>query len=171
MIGIWAYIGCGLFLVAAFATDVRSRKIPNRLNLMFVLSGLLFNGVVGGWEGLLFALKGGAVGFGVLFVLYVLGAVGAGDVKLFAGIGVWTGIGFTTQTLLYSILFAGVIGLGILIWRRQGVIRMRALFGSLTAAFFTRSMGPIAVERARHLTFPFMWAVLPGAIAGYFYWI
>ncbi len=169
--GVMAYIGCGLFLLAAFVTDVRSRKIPNRLNLLFIASGLLYQGAAGGWEGLLFALKGGAIGFAVLFVLYILGAVGAGDVKLFAGIGAWTGILFTAQTLLYSILFAGAIGLGILCWRRESLKRMKNVFRSLTAAFFLRSVEPIAAERARHLTFPFMWAVVPGAIVGYFYWI
>lgn len=171
MIGMLAYIGCGAFLTAAFVTDVRSRKIPNALNLVFILSGLLYQGATGGWEGLLFALKGGAAGFVVLFVLYLLGAVGAGDVKLFAGIGAWTGLLFTAQTLLYSILFAGAIGLGILCWRGEGMKRMRQMFRSLTAAVFLRSFEPIAAESARNLTFPFMWAVLPGAIVGYFYWI
>ncbi len=169
--GLLAYIGCGTFLAAAFVTDVRSRRIPNLLNLIFILSGLIYQSAAGGWEGLLFAVKGAGAGFAVLFLLYILGAVGAGDVKLFAGIGAWTGILFTAQTLLYSILFAGAIGLGVLCWRRQGTKRLRELVHSLTAAFFLRSFEPVAAESARHLTFPFMWAVLPGAIVGYFYWV
>lgn len=166
---ILAYIGCGCFLTAAFVTDIRTRKISNRLNMTFILSGMFYQGAVHGIDGLLFALKGCASGFIVLFILYLLGAVGAGDVKLFAGIGAWTGILFTAQTLLYSILFAGVIGLGILCWRREGMRRIKRIFGSFAGVFMFRSLGPLTADRINYLTFPFMWAVLPGALAGYFY--
>ncbi|MCQ4086758.1 prepilin peptidase [Saccharibacillus sp. JS10] len=164
-----AYIGCGFFLAIAFMTDIRTQKIPNLLNLAFVCSGLIYQGIVHGWDGLLFAAKGGAIGFVVLFVLYVLGAVGAGDVKLFAGIGAWTGTLFAAQTLLYSILFAGAIGLGILIFRREGMVRIKRIFSSIFRVLMLRSFAPLASDRVNHLTFPFMWAVLPGALAGYFY--
>ncbi|NGZ76006.1 A24 family peptidase [Saccharibacillus alkalitolerans] len=169
MSDILAFIGCGCFLVAAFMTDIRTRKIPNVLNLAFVVSGLLYQGAAHGLDGLYFAGKGCAAGFGVLFILYLLGAVGAGDVKLFAGIGAWTGILFAAQTLLYSILFAGAIGLGILCWRREGLRRIKRIFGSLAGVFMFRSLVPLNADRVHHLTFPFMWAVLPGALAGYFY--
>ncbi|GGN99418.1 A24 family peptidase [Saccharibacillus kuerlensis] len=163
------YLGCGCFLTAAFMTDIRTRKIPNPLNLLFAASGFLYQGAAHGLDGLLFALKGCAAGFIVLFILYLLGAVGAGDVKLFAGIGAWTGVLFTAQTLLYSILFAGVIGLGILCWRREGARRIKKIFSSFTGVFMFRSLTPLTSDRVNHLTFPFMWAVLPGALVGYFY--
>ncbi|MEJ8306750.1 A24 family peptidase [Saccharibacillus sacchari] len=166
---ILAYIGCGCFLAVAFMSDVRTRKIPNWLNLTFVSTGLIYQGAVHGLDGLLFAAKGCAIGFVVLFALYLLGAVGAGDVKLFAGIGAWTGTLFAAQTLLYSILFAGAIGLGILIWRRESMRRIKRIFSSFVGVFMFRSLTPLASDRANHLTFPFMWAVLPGALAGYFY--
>lgn len=164
-----AYMGCGCFLAAAFIMDVRTRKIPNRLNLLFVLSGLLYRSISHGADGLLFALQGCAAGFATLLLLYLLGAVGAGDVKLFAGIGAWTGLAFAAQTLLYSILFAGVIGLGMLCWRREGLVRIKMIFGSLAGLFVFRSLSPLTADRVNHLTFPFMWAVLPGALVGYFY--
>ncbi|WP_172252010.1 A24 family peptidase [Saccharibacillus deserti] len=164
-----AFIGCGIFLTMAFMTDIRTRRIPNRLNLAFAASGLLYQAAVHGLKGILFAFQGCAAGFVVLFILYLLGAVGAGDVKLFAGIGAWTGLLFTAQTLLYSILFAGAIGLGILCWRREGMRRIKAIFGSMAGIFMFRSLAPLTADRINHLTFPFMWAVLPGALAGYFY--
>ncbi|MDO3408638.1 A24 family peptidase [Saccharibacillus sp. CPCC 101409] len=166
---ILAYIGCACFLLAAFVTDIRFSKIPNKLSLPFIVSGFLYQGLAHGWGGLLFSAKGFAAGFAVLLILYLLGAVGAGDVKLFAGIGAWTGVLFAAQTLLYSILFAAAIGIGILCWRREGMVRVKRMFKSLAGLVVFRNRGALAADRVNHLTFPFMWAVLPGAFVGYFY--
>lgn len=38
-----------------------------------------------------------------MLILYWMGAVGAGDVKLFGLIGAWTGAAFAWQSALYSI--------------------------------------------------------------------
>src|SRR5438270_8400 len=45
----------------------------------------------GALDGLLFALAGFGLGFALFFVLWVLGACGGGDVKLFAALGAWVG--------------------------------------------------------------------------------
>lgn len=79
-------------LVAAAIYDVRFRRIPNWLTLTGVILGFLINGLIGVPEGgLLFALEGFAVAFGVYMVLYVLRAMGAGDVKLMAAVGALVG--------------------------------------------------------------------------------
>lgn len=51
----------------------------------------------------LFAVAGLGTGFGFMLILYWMGAVGAGDVKLFGLIGAWTGAAFAWQSALYSI--------------------------------------------------------------------
>jgi prepilin peptidase CpaA len=90
-------------LVAAALYDVRFRRIPNWLTVLGVIVGFVINGLIGPPEGgLLFSLEGLAVGFGVYLVLYVLRAMGAGDVKLMAAVGAmvgferWFGIFFVT---------------------------------------------------------------------------
>jgi prepilin peptidase CpaA len=90
-------------LVAAAIYDVRYRRIPNWLTVSGVVVGFSINWLIGFPEGgLLFALEGLAVGFVVYLVLYVLRAMGAGDVKLMAAVGAlagyqrWFGIFFVT---------------------------------------------------------------------------
>jgi prepilin peptidase CpaA len=107
-------------LVAAAIYDVRYRRIPNWLTVSGVVVGFLVNGLIGVPEGgLLFALEGLAVGFGVYLVLYVLRAMGAGDVKLMAAVGAmagyqrWFGIFFVTA------LVGGVMALVMVIVRRR----------------------------------------------------
>ncbi|MNC54600.1 Type IV leader peptidase family protein [compost metagenome] len=117
-----------------------------------------------GWSGFLFALKGAGVGFGLMFLMHIFGAVGGGDVKLFAGIGAWTGVWLTLSIMMYSILAAGCLGLIVLLWRREMFSRMRSLLQNVLGAVITKSWGPIESGSNKQLQMPFMLAVLPGAI-------
>src|SRR4030095_11092646 len=81
-----------LFLLVPLAAiiiyyDVRFRRIPNAFVLPTLTSGLTIHTVLGGTAGLLTSLSGFALAFGLMFALHIFGAMGAGDVKLFAAIG------------------------------------------------------------------------------------
>jgi prepilin peptidase CpaA len=99
-------------LVAALYTDLRAARIPKTLSVILLALGLVFNVVRGAFQGsadlplwwlpsgnaflgiadaFLFSLAGFAVGFGLFFVMFVLGACGGGDVKLMAALGAWVG--------------------------------------------------------------------------------
>lgn len=162
-----AFMACAVYLITAFFTDLRSMRIPNALTVSAMLSGLIYHSIVNGWEGLFFSLKGLGAGFLILLLMYFIGAVGAGDVKLFGGIGALTGLWFTVQGIMYSVLFAGVIGLLILLWRREAVKRLRKLAGSIVGVFIFKSGLPWRDHQEEHLRFPFMIAVLPGVISTY----
>ncbi|WP_408895090.1 prepilin peptidase [Paenibacillus taichungensis] len=163
----WFYLACGLYVIVAFVTDVRSMKIPNRLTVPVTAAGVLAHIIWGGWEGFLISAAGFAIGFGVLFLMYLIGAVGAGDVKLFGGIGVWTGLVFAVHVIIYSVLYAGAIGLVILLFRRDSAKRIRGMAGNLAGFFMLGSLKLVNQEKT--LKFPFMLAVLPGFISSYIY--
>ncbi|WP_223069064.1 A24 family peptidase [Paenibacillus caui] len=165
----WQFIGCMIFLAAAFYTDIRTMKIPNRITIAFAATGLAFQGATGGFEGLWSGCKGFAVGFGIMFVLYCFKAVGGGDVKLFGGIGAWTGTAFTLSSLLYSIIAAGVIGLAILLVRGETMSRAAGVLRSVYGAVLLQSVQPLKAARHDMVRFPFMIAVIPGAILAYMY--
>jgi prepilin peptidase CpaA len=78
-------------LVWAAVVDLRRRRIPNWMTGALVASGLAQSGLAfwsltsgQAWAGL-------GAGFALTFVLFALGGMGGGDVKLFAGIGAWVG--------------------------------------------------------------------------------
>lgn len=76
-------IGCGIH------SDLRHRRIANKLNLLLALSGLAMNAANGGWAGLQAALGGLSAGLLAMFLLYLFGAIGPGDAKFMAAIGAW----------------------------------------------------------------------------------
>lgn len=164
------YLLLGALILLAFLTDARSSLIPNRLTLAGVLAGLIFHLFSGGLQGLVYSLAGLCAGFIVLLVLYGLGALGAGDVKLFAAIGAISGVPLTLYSTMYSILYAGCIGICILLWKRQLVRCARRVTGIVYSFILLKDIRAFAaVKREESIRFPFMYAVVPGVITACYY--
>ena len=78
-------------LIEAAIIDGRSLRVPNWLTYHFLAGGLIFAFMRGGSPFLLSSLAGAAVGLLTLLPLYSIGGMGAGDVKLMAGLAAWVG--------------------------------------------------------------------------------
>lgn len=109
-------------LIAAVTRDLRSRRIPNGLVLFGLALGLLFQTVAPSGGGLFLptgsgglgpwaALAGAATGLALLLPMYALRALGAGDVKLLAMVGMWLGAGPVAWTALWTLLAGGALAL------------------------------------------------------------
>src|SRR5688500_12922752 len=71
-------------LAHAVWTDVRTRRISNRLTYPLMLAGLVVNGAAVGRVGLGVSVAGLVVGGAVLLIPCALGVMGLGDAKLLA---------------------------------------------------------------------------------------
>ena len=105
----------------ACVTDVRTRRIPNLLTFGGAAAALAAHGVVGGWSGLGMALAGWAFGCALFIPFFLLGGMGAGDVKLLAALGAWLG----PREALWLAVFASIAGgiLAIAIALTNGYLR------------------------------------------------
>lgn len=108
--------------------DLRYRKIPNWATLPGIVLGLGANSLFGGWAGMKASGIGLLVGFGALLVLFVLGWMGGGDVKLMAAVGALKGYPFIVSALFYSLIVGVVIGVAMLIWNRKTLRTFKNLF-------------------------------------------
>lgn len=162
----WPSLLClGVTLVIAFWSDVRTWKIRNNLTVTATLFGCIINFVIGGSSGLVSAGIGLVVGFSLLFVLYLVGGVGAGDVKLFATIGAIMGHSYVIDAFSYTAVWALIIGLVIVIARGEAVVRLKGLTSVLYTIFLFKGLTPLKeFSRNQALKIPFMYAVLPGTI-------
>ena len=106
--------------IIAALTDIHRFKVYNALTFPLLLSGLIFHGVVDGQTGLFNSFTGLAFGFGSLIVFYAMGGVGAGDVKLMAGIGAWLGLTNTVCVFFASSLATGVWAVALIL--RKGTL-------------------------------------------------
>lgn len=166
------YILLLIFVLIAFYTDARKGIIPNILTFSFMIVGILYHLINNGVSGLIFSLFGLIVGFVVLFILYVIGAVGAGDVKLFCAIGAISGVEFLLYSCMYSIIYAGIIGIIIIIIKKEVIKR---LFSTADYIFNILLIGNFKEKnnfnKNQSLRFPFMYAVMPGVLTSYYYFM
>jgi prepilin peptidase CpaA len=107
-------VASGVVLIAALAaaiTDVWKFKVHNVITLPLLLSGLIYHSVQGGLTGFAESLLGILFGFFILLPFYVMGGMGAGDVKLMAAIGAWLKWKLTFGVFLASSLAGGLYAL------------------------------------------------------------
>lgn len=98
-------------VVVAAVYDLRFRRIPNWVSLSGLVLGLGCNTLFSGLAGLRLAGLGFLCAFGVYLLLYMIRAMGAGDVKLMAAVGSIVGLGNWFQVFLATALVGGVLAL------------------------------------------------------------
>lgn len=116
-------------LVVAAVIDGRLLKVPNWLTFPFALLGVAFACLPGGLS-LPDSLFGLALGLGLLLPLYAVGGMGAGDVKLLAGVGAWVGPLLVWHAFVASVTVGAVMAIGMMVLSgRFGshVMRMRSI--------------------------------------------
>jgi prepilin peptidase CpaA len=159
------WILIGLLTAVAFFTDIRQQIIPNWLTVCGVFAGLCYHSMLAGIDGFVFSLYGLLLGFVLLFILYMFGALGAGDVKLFAAFGAIAGMEFVMISLIYTLLYSGLIGISILIIQKKLLLRMLWVFNSLFSFLILKEWLVFqSIPQSQLLRFPFMWAVLPAIL-------
>ena len=94
-------------LIAA-VTDIRTLKVYNLLTVPLMVSGVAYHAVVFGGSGVVQSLCGVLFGGGILLVPFLMGGMGAGDVKLLAAVGAWLGMPLTLYVFIASGLASGV---------------------------------------------------------------
>lgn len=99
-------------------TDIKNRKIYNKVIYPALLITFVFHFAAGGWAGLSHSFLGFLIGFSILLIPYMLGGMGAGDVKLLALIGAIKGGAFVFQSFLYIALIGALMAVMIIIFRR-----------------------------------------------------
>lgn len=159
-----------LLLATACVYDLRHRRIPNELVAILLGAGLLFALFsLGNARALAMSVAGAAIGFAIWIPLYVIGAIGAGDVKLFAAASTWLGPALTWRAALIAALAGGVLAVAVLLRER----RLAGAFQRVALSMSARTMSvlddrPIA---GKHKGLPYGVALAIGAcVAAWFPW-
>lgn len=162
---------CVAMIVAA-VIDGWKLKVPNWLTFPLVLSGWVlglchnFDLLPGTGEGGIGAsLIGTALGFALLFPVYAIGGMGAGDVKMQMGFGAWIGAFYGLNgvegvhpgamwILVYAFCLAtiigGVLALIMIVIRgqlRKNVANTREILGDLFGATAAGTAADKAAQR------------------------
>jgi prepilin peptidase CpaA len=115
----WPIWLLSIVLIVAAVIDGWKLKVPNWITLPLVLSGWVYSTAYFGWEGLGWSLLGTMVGLALLLPAYAIGGMGAGDVKLLAGVGAWVWATTTLYAFCVSAIIGGVIAVAMVVLRRD----------------------------------------------------
>jgi prepilin peptidase CpaA len=140
--------------------DWRYRRIPNWLTVPGLLAGIAVNTATSGWPGAKASLLGAGLGLLLLLPFVVIKALGAGDWKLIGAMGACLGTTRLIAVLIGSVLVAGVMALGLIIYKgraRQALVNI----GHMLRAFLTMHLpGPeVSLDNPDAVKIPFGVAV------------
>ncbi len=173
---VWIVSG---FLVLAAVIDGLELKVPNWLTFPMIISGWLFSAVATiwtgdpWWVGISWSLVGTLVGLMLLLPAYAIGGMGAGDVKLLAGVGAWMHATHTFYAFCVSAIVGAVLAIAMVLvqrgWRKHSNQFWLILTEILTIRDPNRLSEIAANRKSSMLLLPYGIPIAIGTIA-YFAW-
>lgn len=154
-----------IVLGVAVFTDLRSRRIPNWLVLPFLPLGIAVSAWFHGWHGVAASLEGAAVGVVAFGVLFFMGGMGAGDVKLCAAIGAWIGPGQLFIALVLTGLAGGVM---VIAWAAYAGFLKDLFTGTGDLVFSGAKRAEVTLSNPLKRKMPYAPAIAIGTLFSFF---
>lgn len=157
-------------VLAAAVWDVRTRRIPNRLVIPFLVAGLVFSAARYGMAGFGKSMGGIGLAAAAVGVLCWLRGMGMGDLKLCAAVGAWVGFTQLAVALVITAMAGGVMAL---VWAgRHGAIG-ESFDGAADLAFgvLRRGLRPhpvLTLDHPRARGIPYAPAIAVGTLFSFF---
>lgn len=147
-------------LLVAVVTDTGRNRIPNWLTFGVLVSGLCMQTVFLGTDGLLAGLAGSGTGLVLLLPFFLLGGMGAGDVKMMAAIGSFIGAEPVLLAAAISLCLAGLYAVILIIVKGEWTPFLQRYL----VTFQTRHYVAPDPDSIAHKRFPFALAIAGGTL-------
>jgi prepilin peptidase CpaA len=161
---VFAFVVLAVMLALAVYLELKERRIPNWLTFSGMALGLLISylsGTVSFWS----SLGGLTIGFGFMFIFYVFGGVGGGDVKLMGAAGALMGIKLIQPALFYTAFIGAFLAILLVVWRKDFWVRIA--YGLQQLAFW-RKDGKTQMAPGTPVTVPYGLAIAIGCLVALF---
>ncbi len=159
-------------LAAATAIDYKTHRIPNWLLIPALGLALILHTMDSGIYGLIASAGGLALGLALLLPLYVIGGMGAGDVKLLGVVGSFLGPWGAVVAGMATMMAGAVFGITIIVWQRVWPVLevhvAQILISPKTEAHTRAVLHPLA-RRNPITKIPYASAIAAGTVAALWY--
>jgi len=141
------YVVLGIALAISVVTDLRSRLIYNVVTVPTLVIALALRAALVGWRGagaenaafgVLPGLVGLACGGLIFYLMYLVGGMGGGDVKLMAAVGAVLGFPVVLYALMFTALVGGLMAILVLLWQGSLVLTFLGMGKKLAHALHIR---------------------------------
>jgi prepilin peptidase CpaA len=166
-------VAASVYFTLACCTDTLKAKIPNLLNLCLLIAAVTLNTINLGLQGFIMSIAGLGLGIGLLLLPYIMGGMGAGDVKALGALGALVGPINILHVFIYVGLFGG--GFAVLHYLFHSDIKssIREGWQSVCASALTQKADYIlpgnSPSRKSALRFPYSSAIALGYYS-FIYW-
>jgi prepilin peptidase CpaA len=167
---------CALAIASVGAVkDFRGHRIPNWLTYSGLIAALVARIGLGGWPGLHGGLAGMLFAGGIFFLLFLLGGMGGGDVKLMAAVGAWVGFAQVEILLIISAIAGGLLAAGYVLVHKRMFESLRNVV-ELVRHHLTEGFAPhptLNVQQEGTLRLPYGLAIAIGTfycVGNAFWW-
>jgi len=172
-LNVWPIALVSLAMIVAAIIDGWKLKVPNALTFPLIISGWilgLFNTFqilpdsgIGGIGG---SLTATVLGFALIFPVYAIGGMGAGDVKMQMGFGAWVGAYYSFSQAQYIVLIAfcwgaiigGIIAFFMILFRKQiatNILNTREILSDLATKSVEETEQKAAARKPRMHLLPY----------------
>ena len=127
------------FLITSSYTDIKYHKVYNFLTFPTTILGLGFNFFYSGVPGIKDSIIGIVAGFLFLFIFYLSGGVGAGDVKFMVTIGSLKGFNFVVMGGLYGAIVGGITAIIVLLVKKNLSSTLKKIFSVIISSLIFRT--------------------------------
>ena len=143
------------------AIDMWTRRVPNPLTMGLAATGVVYAACGIGGLSLGASLAGLALGLALMLPGHLIGATGAGDVKLFAAAGAFVGPAHILTAFIYTALAGGGLAIVVSLWRG----RLRQTVGGTALLIATAGANVPAIESpVEHNRFAYAPAIAVGTM-------
>ena len=160
-------------LIVAAVIDGWKLRVPNWITFPMILAGWTYSAFYFGFPGLGWSLVGTAVGLALLLPAYAIGGMGAGDVKLLAGVGAWVWSTVTLYAFCVSAIVGGVMAVLMVFARRKWGHHQAQFLNILTEFLVVRDPSALAriagQRKSRMMLLPYGIPIALGTIAYFAY--
>lgn len=159
-----ALVVLSVLLAVAVYLELKEQRIPNWLTFSGMALGLLI-GYLHGMASFWSSLGGLSIGFGFLFIFYVFGGIGGGDVKLMGAAGTLMGVKLIQPALVYTVFIGAFLAVILVVWRKDFWTRIACRIQQLA---FWRKDGKTQMAPNTPVTVPYGLAIAIGCLLALF---
>jgi prepilin peptidase CpaA len=160
-------------LIVAAVIDGWILKVPNYITFPFIIAGWVYSFALYGWEGIGYSLVGTVIGLALLLPAYSIGGMGAGDVKLLAGVGAWVHGTHTFYAFCVSAIVGALLAVAMVLARKAWTKHSNQFWFILNEIITVKNPEALAVIAAERkpsmLLLPYGIPICIGTIL-YFVW-
>lgn len=157
-----------IILLVCFYTDIKFNKIYNAVLVPAAVVAFAGNIYLGGVQTGITSIKGLILGMGLLFIPFMMGGIGAGDVKLLGVIGIFKGPDFVWTVFLMTALVGGLISIIVMVKSKNFIMRLKTAFMMLLSILRIVPVPVIEnIGSETALTFPYGAAITAGTVLAY----